>query len=186
MQVPVMAQATGLPPLLVLGSRPARSSFRRIRWPFMVKSKRPLAGSSPASSRMMASVLRSMPPAKVGLPEVMTMPFTASSVSAASMSPSTSEKASRLSTFMDLPGTSQVITAMPSASICIVKSVMSWSSRGSRAMLEGRGTARIRRPERPWSTAHWPPKCRASVRLSAPGSCDCAPGRTAFRRPASA
>jgi hypothetical protein len=77
-----MAQATGLPPLLVLGSMPARSSFRRMRWPFMVKSNSPWAGSSPASARMVASAFRSMPPAKVSLPEVSTIPLTASSASA--------------------------------------------------------------------------------------------------------
>ena len=88
-------------------------------------SNRPLAGSSPAMSFILEMTLRSMPPAKEpSLPEVMTMPLTASSLSASSISPSSIGQASMFITFMDLPGVSQVMTATPSAPFSIVKSVI--------------------------------------------------------------
>ena len=82
----------------------------------MMNSNSAGAGFSPASSEILASTLRSMPPAKLSLPEVIMMPLTASSASAWSMNPSTNAKASRVSTFIDLPGTSQVMMATPSSS----------------------------------------------------------------------
>ena len=82
----------------------------------MVKSNSAWAGFSPASSRIFASTFRSIPPANVSLPEVMTMPLTASSASAVSTISLTWAKPSRLITFIDLPGTSQVSVATPSAS----------------------------------------------------------------------
>ena len=79
---PGAAQAMGLPPFSVFGSMPARSIFRSSRWIAMMPSKRPRAGSAPACFFMSASRLRSMPPAKSGLAEVMTMPLTAGSARA--------------------------------------------------------------------------------------------------------
>ncbi len=123
--VPGRAAAMGLPPLLVFASMPARSIFRRMAWERMRPSKRPRAGSSPASSFILAMTLRSMPPAKLpGLPEVMTAPRMASSDSTASMQASSSSQPARLRTFMDLPGTSQVMMATPSPRVVMVKSVM--------------------------------------------------------------
>ena len=46
---PGAAQAMGLPPFRVFGSMPARSIFRSRRWIAMMPSKRPRAGSAPAS-----------------------------------------------------------------------------------------------------------------------------------------
>jgi len=66
-----------------------------------------------------------MPPAKLpSLPEVMTMPFTASSARASSISASRSSKPCWFITFIDLPWVSQVIVATPCASVSMVKSVM--------------------------------------------------------------
>ncbi len=62
-----------------------------------------------------------MPPAKSGLAEVMTMPLTASSPSAASTAASSSAMPCSVSTFMLAPGRSQVMTATPSASVSIRK-----------------------------------------------------------------
>ena len=122
--VPGRAAATGLPPRLVLGSMPASSILRMMACIPITPSKRPRAGSSPAPSRIPASTLRSIPPAKLSLADVMTMPRTASSASASSISPSRTLHASRLMTFMDFPGTSQVTTATPSSPFSMVKSVI--------------------------------------------------------------
>lgn len=73
---------------------------------------------------MPAMTFRSIPAAKSALPLVMTMPFTAASASASSISASSVSAPCIDSTFMDLPGTSQVMIATPSASFSIVKSVM--------------------------------------------------------------
>ena len=62
-----------------------------------------------------------MPPAKSGLAEVMTMPLTAGSASAASMAASSSAMPSSVSTFIERPGRSQVMVATPSASMSVVK-----------------------------------------------------------------
>ena len=82
----------------------------------IVPSNSPFAGSLPAASFILAMTLRSIPPAKSFLPLVMTMPFTAASPSATPISTSSSASPSSDITFIDLPGTSQVITATPSAS----------------------------------------------------------------------
>mmetsp|Transcript_28960 Transcript_28960/g.55424 ORF Transcript_28960/g.55424 Transcript_28960/m.55424 type:complete len:253 (+) Transcript_28960:1737-2495(+) len=122
--VPGRAEAIGLPPLLVLGSMPARSILRRNLWPIMVKSNSACAGSSPASARIEPSTFRSIPPAKVSLPDVITAPLISSLPSTSSMQASKSPKASRLSTFIDLDFTSQVMMATPLSPTFIVKSVM--------------------------------------------------------------
>ena len=123
--VPGRTEATGLPPLLVFGSMPARSILRSSVWMLMMPSNRPVAGFSPASIFILASTFKSIPPAKLSaLPEVMMMPFTASSASASSKCASKSMKPCWFITFMDLPTASHVIVAMPSASLIIVKSVI--------------------------------------------------------------
>ena len=119
--VPGSAAATGLPPLLVFGSIPARSSLRRTPCIRISPSIRPLAGSSPASSFIFAMMFRSIPPAKSALADVITMPFTASSASAAATQASSSAMPSMFSTFIDLSGRSQVMVATPSASVSLVK-----------------------------------------------------------------
>mmetsp|Transcript_18489 Transcript_18489/g.30183 ORF Transcript_18489/g.30183 Transcript_18489/m.30183 type:complete len:231 (+) Transcript_18489:3070-3762(+) len=122
--VPGMAEAIGLPPFWVLGSMPASSILRSRPCIFMVPSKRPLAASSPALSFILASRFRSIPPAKVSLPEVITMPLTASSPKASSTRSFSSSSPSKDMTFMDLSATSQVMVATPSASLVMVKSVI--------------------------------------------------------------
>jgi len=95
----------------------------RSRWCSVITpSNTPCA---PFASFMPAMTFRSIPAAKSFLPLVMTMPLTASSASASSISPFRVVAPSIDSTFIDLPGTSQVITATPSAPFSIVKSVMS-------------------------------------------------------------
>ena len=74
-----------------------------------------------ASSR--CSMVRSAPPEKVSLPEVMTAPLTASSPATWSMILSSSSITSSVKTFIDLSGMSQVTSAMPSASVSTVKLV---------------------------------------------------------------
>ena len=123
--VPGRAEAIGLPPLLVLASMPARSILRSRACIFIVPSNSPCAGSSPASSRILASRFRSIPPAKdPSLPEVITAPLMASSDRTVSMMLSSSDRPSIDMTFMDFPGTSQVMMATPSASVFMVKSVI--------------------------------------------------------------
>jgi len=66
-----------------------------------------------------------MPPAKdPSLPEVITIPLTASSAKAVSIRSFNSVSPSKDITFMDLSATSHVMTATPSASVFIVKSVI--------------------------------------------------------------
>ena len=83
--VPGRADAIGLPPLLVFLSMPARSILRSNPCIRIVPSNRPLAGSSPASAFILASRFKSMPPANVSLPDVITIPLTASSAKASSI-----------------------------------------------------------------------------------------------------
>ena len=76
-------------------------------------------------------------PAKLsGLPEVMTIPLTASSASASTTQASNSSHPSRLRTFMDFVSTSQVMVAMPSASLLSVKSVIGLSQANGEKMDE--------------------------------------------------
>ena len=124
-EVPGAAQATGLPPLSVFGSMPARSIFRSRPCSAMMPSKSPRAGSAPAFAFIPASTFRSMPPAKSGLAEVMTMPLTAGSPRAASTAASSSAMPSSVSTFIERPGRSQVIVATPSASMSVEKIAIS-------------------------------------------------------------
>src|SRR6056297_2939210 len=143
--VPGSTAATGLPPFWVLASMPASSIRRSTPCIFMMPSN---TASAPAS-RSVASTLRSIPAAKSGLALVMTMPLTASSPSADCTRSSSVCKPSKLSTFMDFSGTSQVIVATPSASVLIVKSVIlclpqgAWPRKSFRSV---HGPAR-RRPE---------------------------------------
>ena len=82
-----------------------------------------IAASSPSalatraySCAMPCSIVRSAPPEKVALPEVTTAPLIAASAATLSTSPLSSSIASGVSTFIDRPGMSQVISATPSAS----------------------------------------------------------------------
>src|SRR6056297_2786992 len=129
--VPGRAAAIGLPPLF-LSSIPPRSILRRMECMFISPSIRPCSGLSPAISFILAITFRSIPPAKEpSFPLVITIPLTASSASASSTRPSRTGHASIDITFIDLPGTSQVMTATPSAPFSIVKSVMSQSPVGA-------------------------------------------------------
>ena len=65
---------------------------------------------------MPCSIVRSAPPEKVSLPEVTTAPLIAASAATLSTSALSSSIASGVSTFIDRPGMSQVISATPSAS----------------------------------------------------------------------
>ena len=123
--VPGRAAAMGLPPLLVLASMPARSILRSRPCICIVPSNRPLAGSSPALSFILASRFRSIPPAKVSLPEVITIPLTASSANASSTRSFNWPSPSIDMTFIVLSATSHVMIATPSASFFMVKSVIS-------------------------------------------------------------
>ena len=129
--VPGRAAAIGLPPFSVLGSVPARSIRRKMACIPITPSNSPRAGSSPASSRILAMMFRSIPPAKLSLPLVMMMPLTATSASACPTSASISINPCAFRTFIDLPLTSQTMVATPSASVDMVKSVIwagSWGS----------------------------------------------------------
>ena len=66
-------------------------------------------------------MVRSAPPEKVSLPEVMTTPLTAGSATAASTAVLRSWPTDSSMTFIDLPCMSQVRTAIPSASTDQVK-----------------------------------------------------------------
>lgn len=77
---------------------------------------------------MRAMTLRSIPAAKSFLPEVRITPLTDGSPSAAAISPSSSANPAIDMTFIDLPGTSQVMVQTPSASVRLVKSVIWWPS----------------------------------------------------------
>src|SRR5689334_15944558 len=73
-------------------------------------------------------MVRSAPPQNVSLAEVMTAPLTAASADTLSASASSSWMVAMSMTFIDLPGMSQVISAMPSASSSYLKLLMSRSS----------------------------------------------------------
>src|SRR5512138_2756238 len=74
-------------------------------------------------------MVRSAPPPKVSLPEVMTAPLTAASAATFSTSPSSSSITEKSITFIDLPGMSQVTSAMPSASTSNLK-LLIWNLLG--------------------------------------------------------
>ena len=90
----------------------------------LIASKISAAASPSAALCPAASTFRSMPPAKSALPEVITMPLTAASASAASTCASSSDSPVSDMTFMDLPGTSHVMVATPSVSVVQVNSAM--------------------------------------------------------------
>src|ERR1051325_5234774 len=66
-------------------------------------------------------MVRSAPPPNVSLPEVTTAPLTTASAATLSTSASSSAMTEVSITFIDLPGISQVISAMPSASTSNLK-----------------------------------------------------------------
>ena len=90
----------------------------------MTPSNMPCAGLSPDAFRRSAKTFRSMPAAKSFLPDVMMAPLIVASATTVSMNPSRVRSASQFNTFIDFSGQSQVITATPSASVVIVKSVI--------------------------------------------------------------
>ena len=74
-----------------------------------------------------------MPPANPALPEVRITPRTAPSAKAASISAARSASEPSVITFIDRPGTSQVIVVTPSPSVCAVKSLIFHPSGPDRA-----------------------------------------------------
>ncbi len=72
---------------------------------------------------MRFSMLRSAPPEKLSLPDVMTAPLTAASPAIAVTILSSSSITSSVKTFIERSGMFQVISAMPSASVSTVKLV---------------------------------------------------------------
>ncbi|MNW04723.1 hypothetical protein D3C71_2008540 [compost metagenome] len=68
-------------------------------------------------------MVRSAPPEKVDFPEVKTTPLMAASSTVCLRIASSSSMTSTVKTFIDLPGMSQVMRAMPSASVSTVKLV---------------------------------------------------------------
>ena len=120
--VPGRAATTGLPPIRVFGSIPALSIRRRMACIAITPSNSPRAGSSPASSRILAMTFRSIPPAKSFLAEVMMIPLTEGSATAASTSRPSSASPASDRMFIDRPGTSQVMVVTPSESVAAVKS----------------------------------------------------------------
>ena len=119
MQVPLIAETQGLPQVSSLRHsqvmRPATSKMRCMAF----SGSR--AFSSSASVKMLLIIDRSAPPEKEFLPEVMTAPLIALSPTTWSTMASISSITSSVTTFIDLPGMSQVTRAMPSASVSIVK-----------------------------------------------------------------
>ena len=92
-------------------------------------------------------MVRSAPPEKASLPEVMTQPLMASSPATVSMICSSSPITSGVMTFMERPGMSQVASAMPSASVSkrkLVKFVILSSQEPSPVILAGRRQAKSR------------------------------------------
>src|SRR5882762_9195969 len=80
-------------------------------------------------------MVRSAPPPKVSLPDVMTAPLMAASVATLATTASSSVITSMSMTFIDLPGMSQVTSAMPSPSTSSLKfCVMVISSRCGRSV----------------------------------------------------
>src|SRR5665213_937099 len=81
---------------------------------------------------MRSSIVRSAPPQKASLPEVMTTPLMAASPSIFATRAESSSITSSVSTFIERPGMSQVISAMPSASVSRLKFAMTLGSYGIR------------------------------------------------------
>ncbi len=82
----------------------------------------PLVFSRSAKTvRIESSIVRSAPPDNASLPEVMTTPFTFASAVVSATILSRSSITLTSNTFIDLPGLSQVTSAMPSASVSTLK-----------------------------------------------------------------
>ena len=79
---------------------------------------------------MRSSMVRSAPPQKASLPEVMTAPLMAASAATFSTMPPSSSITSMSMTFIERPAMSQVTSAMPSASTSNLKFVMTFNSYG--------------------------------------------------------
>src|SRR6516164_7567835 len=98
----------------------------------MNRSKRPRLRSPSISPGVPASIAssqsRSAPAMKAGLPLVMTTPLVSGSDNAASTALANSPSDTSFITFIDRPGMSQVMTAMPSSPRARVRFVMSESS----------------------------------------------------------
>src|SRR4051812_44079607 len=77
-------------------------------------------------------MVRSAPPPNVSLPDVITAPLMAASVETFSTIPSSSSITDTSMTFIVLPGMSQVISAMPSASTSSLKFAIAVSPRETR------------------------------------------------------
>src|SRR5215469_1043988 len=73
---------------------------------------------------MRSSIVKSAPPQKASLPAVMTAPLMAASFSTLSTMPVNSAITSMSMTFIERPGMSQVISAMPSPSTSTLKLAM--------------------------------------------------------------
>jgi len=86
------------------------------------------AASSPRAFAMsvnwrlsISSMVRSAPAQNVSLPEVITTPLTAASAAIVSTIPVSSSITLRSMTFIERPGASQAMSAMPSASVSSLK-----------------------------------------------------------------
>ena len=79
---------------------------------------------------MRSSIVRSAPPQKASLPEVMTAPLMAASVATFSTMSVSSPITSIEMTFIERPRVSQVMSAMPSASTSSLKLAITFSSYG--------------------------------------------------------
>src|SRR6516165_1660953 len=94
----------------------------------MNRSKRPRLRSPSISPGVPASIAssqsRSAPAMKAGLPLVMTTPFVSGSASARSTAAANSPSEASFITFIERPGMSQVMTAMPSSPRAKVRFVM--------------------------------------------------------------
>ena len=122
--VPGKTVTIGLPPLLVLGSIPARSILRIILCICMKPSNNPSAGLLPLSFLKSAKTLRSIPAAKSGLALVITAPIISLSSNILSTRLSKSFIASKFRTLTGFWGQSHIIVAIWSGSIFIEKSAI--------------------------------------------------------------
>ena len=122
--VPGRTVTIGLPPLLVLGSIPARSILRIIECICIKPSNKPLAGLSPFNFFKSAKTLRSIPAAKSGLALVITAPIMFSSSKILSIRLSKSLIASKFKILKGFWGQSHIMVAIRSGSIFNEKSAI--------------------------------------------------------------
>ena len=121
MQVPLIADTQGLPDVSSLRHRPpmrpalSNSSFAAFSGS--------LAFSLAKMASIFCSMVRSAPPEKLSLPEVITAPLMPASAATWSMILSSSSITSSVKTFIERSGMFQVTSAMPSASVSTVKLV---------------------------------------------------------------